>query len=424
MFAGLLALPFSWAVGILVAATLARVAWSARHNRVRVAQAGPESAGSAISLGVDGRGRGVSLSAEELSAHALMVGASGAGKSTTMLRILTEQIAAGQPVVAIDLKGSPAFAATLGRAALQAGRELRIWTPDGPGHWNPLAHGNATELKDKLIGTERFTEPHYRRAAERYVQCALQVLMATGAQPDLGSVVALMDPRRLAALSRRLGGPLADHVQDYLGGLTGRPGQRGAGARHAPGLAERILSGAVPRPRFVDAASGGRAGWGVDRPSLRPGRSRGSPVQPQLESLRIAGRPARHPGHPGPDQRQRTTPGERGARQRRAGAGHGGHRRILGPGFRPSPGPALPRSRIRDQRSPGHPGALRPGAGRAGFPRSGSGPDRGQDRSPPGRAELRPDVRRDGRDRARLGKHAPVAQSVRRLRQPWHPAGG
>ena len=57
-----------------------------------------------------------------------------------------------------------------------AGRPFRLWTPDGPGHWNPLAHGNATELKDKLIATERFTEPHYQRAAERYVQTALQVL--------------------------------------------------------------------------------------------------------------------------------------------------------------------------------------------------------------------------------------------------------
>ena len=33
-----------------------------------------------------------------------------------------------------------------------------------------------TELKDKLIATERFTEPHYQRAAERYVQTVLQVL--------------------------------------------------------------------------------------------------------------------------------------------------------------------------------------------------------------------------------------------------------
>ncbi len=74
------------------------------------------------------------------------------------------------------MKGSPAFARVLAEAAAAAGRPIKVWTLDGGAHWNPLAHGNATELKDKLIGTERFTEPHYQRAAERYVQTVLQVL--------------------------------------------------------------------------------------------------------------------------------------------------------------------------------------------------------------------------------------------------------
>ena len=110
----------------------------------------------------------MTLSDEQLAAHALIVGAAGAGKSTTMLTILSDHIARGRPVVALDMKGSPAFARQLGRAAARAGRGLRVWTPDGPSHWNPLAHGNATALKDMLISTERFSEPHYQRAAERY----------------------------------------------------------------------------------------------------------------------------------------------------------------------------------------------------------------------------------------------------------------
>ena len=65
------------------------------------------------------------------------------------------------------------------RAPARARRETRrvgrsgSGLPTGPSHWNPLAYGNPTELKDKLVATERFTEPHYQRAAERYVQTAL-----------------------------------------------------------------------------------------------------------------------------------------------------------------------------------------------------------------------------------------------------------
>ncbi len=124
-----------------------------------------------MALGRDPAGLTVALSDRQLAAHALIVGgASGAGKSTTMLALLGAQIRRGRPVIAIDLKGSPTFAAELERAAAAAGRRVRIFTPDGPGHWNPLAHGNATALKDKLIATERFSEPHYQRAAERYLQ--------------------------------------------------------------------------------------------------------------------------------------------------------------------------------------------------------------------------------------------------------------
>src|SRR6202000_3073972 len=66
-----------------------------------------------------------------------------------------------------ERRGRRASAAQVERPPAGAGRGLRVFSPDGPGHWNPLAHGNATALKDKLISTERFSEPHYQRAAER-----------------------------------------------------------------------------------------------------------------------------------------------------------------------------------------------------------------------------------------------------------------
>lgn len=176
----------------------------------------------AVILGADTAGEAVLLGDRQLSAHGLILGASGAGKSTTLLAILTDHIERGRPVVAIDMKGSPAFAGTLANAAAAAGREFRMWTPDGPARWNPLQHGNATELKDKLISTERFTEPHYQRAAERYVQLALQVQqeLEPGRPPTLAGVVRLLDPQRLASAVRQLPGERAAYLEDYLAGLT------------------------------------------------------------------------------------------------------------------------------------------------------------------------------------------------------------
>jgi conjugal transfer pilus assembly protein TraD len=221
-FLALLLAPAPWAAALAVAAAVGVTGWRIARGAAARRAAAAARRQAAVALGGDPRGRAVVLSEPELSAHGLVLGASGAGKSTTLLRILTDQIARGRPVVAIDMKGSPAFARTLAEAARAAGRPFSMWSIDGPAHWNPLQHGNATELKDKLMATERFTEPHYQRAAERYVQMVLQVVGAAhpDRSPTLGEVVALMDPARLPSALRGVDPVMRDRVRDYLAGLT------------------------------------------------------------------------------------------------------------------------------------------------------------------------------------------------------------
>jgi conjugal transfer pilus assembly protein TraD len=223
----LLSLPPVWAYATLGAALACRVtvALARAASRRAEARAGAGAGAStpqAIRLGAEPTGRPVLLSEAQLSAHGVILGASGAGKTTTLLRILTEHVLRGGPVVAIDMKGSPAFARKLQAAAEAAGRPSRCWTPDGPDHWNPLEHGNATELKDKLISTERFTEPHYQRAAERYVQQVFQVLHEIHPEraPTLSEVVDLMEPARLSGVLRRLPRRRAEKTQNYLASMT------------------------------------------------------------------------------------------------------------------------------------------------------------------------------------------------------------
>jgi conjugal transfer pilus assembly protein TraD len=236
-FTALVTMPLPAAAAVLAVGTGVRFAVRLAQ-RARAAQAERVAAGdpAATRLGTDPAGRSVSIPDRALAAHGLILGATGAGKSTTLLSLLGTQIARGRPVVAIDLKGSPTFAQDLAAKAAAAGRPFKLWTIDGNSYWNPLASGNATELKDKLIATERFTEPHYQRAAERYVQLALQVMQEAAPERPitLAGVVSMLEPARLAAATRKLPRERAESVRAYVSNLT--PDQISA----VRGLASRL----------------------------------------------------------------------------------------------------------------------------------------------------------------------------------------
>ena len=115
VFGALALAPPGWAIaGIVALGVVTAAIGGARLVAARRAHAAARAAGAdGVALGVDGDGRPVVLSDWQLSAHALIVGASGAGKSTTLLTILTDHIRRGRPVVAIDMKGSPRSPASL-----------------------------------------------------------------------------------------------------------------------------------------------------------------------------------------------------------------------------------------------------------------------------------------------------------------------
>lgn len=88
----------------------------------------------AVMLGQDVQtGEAVVLSDDQLAAHGVILGAAGAGKTTTLLTILTDAIRRGLPVVAIDLKASRTFRSELYDACQAAGRQLHYWQFDGSG---------------------------------------------------------------------------------------------------------------------------------------------------------------------------------------------------------------------------------------------------------------------------------------------------
>jgi conjugal transfer pilus assembly protein TraD len=137
----------------------------------------------------------------------------------------------GMGSIVIDPKGDRDLCRELGNAARAAGRQFVAWTPQGPCVYNPYARGSETEIADKVLAGERFTEPHYLRQAQRYLGHEVRVLRKAGLEVSLQELVRHLDPMRLEVLARTLSESAAQEVHDYLDSLTIRQQSDLAGVR-------------------------------------------------------------------------------------------------------------------------------------------------------------------------------------------------
>ena len=194
--------------------------------------AGRRPARGTLLLGRDATGRSVGMPfSRELAAHALVVGATGSGKTVTQTLIAEAAIEDGRAVIAVDPKGDDAMRARLAAAATRCGRRLVEWSPDGPCSYNPYARGGETEIADRLLAGEHFTEPHYLRQAQRYLGHAIRALRTRGREVSLAAVVELLDPPALESLLREADEQEAETGHAYLDSLTPRQLRDLAGIR-------------------------------------------------------------------------------------------------------------------------------------------------------------------------------------------------
>lgn len=197
--------------------------------------------------------------------RALIVGAPGSGKSVDLAVHARAYVSAGQGSATVDPKGDRDLKDELEAIAYEYGRRFIVWTPDGEVIYNPLARGNPSEIVDKALAGEEWSEPHYLRQAQRYLNFELQAMKAAGEWPaTLQSLVAYMDPERLDALCDRLDGDAGPLVARYIESLSARQRAELGGVRDRVAVLAESEFGSQLEPRAgateIDLLSSLRAG--------------------------------------------------------------------------------------------------------------------------------------------------------------------
>lgn len=193
--------------------------------------------GDSTLLGVDKHARKrVTLSDADANKHTLVLGTTGSGKTVSVLNMVEGAIDRQQAVVYVDGKGDYDLADKILSYAVDQGRPAYLFAMNGKSCvYNPLASGGYSAKKDRIVELREWSEDHYRKLAEGYMQIVFKVLEATGIDADLVTVADYMSMEKLAELVEDQGDSLPDHER-YLDAIA----KREAAEEHVQSLKEEI----------------------------------------------------------------------------------------------------------------------------------------------------------------------------------------
>lgn len=192
--------------------------WYRKRKNIRDIIHDENSPKNGGTIGVAKDGRKIVQTDKEAFPHTLFVGASGTGKTNTMMMQVRDHIKRNHGLLFIDLKGSAEVADFLKDYADRYGRNFKhflIHDPrvpyegpaeDGLSYYDPYGRGDASRRKDMVISARRWESDYFKNIVEDYLQTAFNVMIGAPEEKRdaLEDIIFLMNPVNLAVRTRRL----------------------------------------------------------------------------------------------------------------------------------------------------------------------------------------------------------------------------
>lgn len=160
-------------------------------------------------MGIDcNTGMPVTIMDKAANMHTLAIGTTGSGKTTSICNIVESAIVRNLPLFYVDGKGDSKLAQSMGDFAKQQGRPFYLFSMVGESvKYNPIALGGITSKKDRIIELRTWSEDHYRKIAEGYLQTVFSILDGFNLKLDLMGLSQYLHPDALYDLAREKQAP-------------------------------------------------------------------------------------------------------------------------------------------------------------------------------------------------------------------------
>ncbi|HLX53077.1 MAG TPA: type IV secretion system DNA-binding domain-containing protein [Aquella sp.] len=176
-----------------------------------------------LDIGIDNSQNPFILTHKELNQHTLVIGTTGSGKTSTLLNIVFNCCSQNLPLIYLDGKGSIKLVDKISQICNQFGRTLKVFSIDPDQNikhlakYNPLAYGNFTEWKNKIITLlgepESKGQEHYATEEQNYINLVCEILNKSNRQIDLEAFLGyLSHPEELQKLANKQSPEIASRL--------------------------------------------------------------------------------------------------------------------------------------------------------------------------------------------------------------------
>lgn len=128
---------------------------------------------------LDNKKLSLKISWKDINHHIHILGQPGSGKTVLLKNFYSNLISSGYGMIMLDLKADIDVKEEFKALCTYSNRTkdlmiVDLSNPESSYGYNPLLLGNATEIKDKLVGAIEWSEPYYKKVSERFLLIVLK----------------------------------------------------------------------------------------------------------------------------------------------------------------------------------------------------------------------------------------------------------